>query len=178
MDGWLEGMNRNLGDKVQKIMEAEEKWGTALKLFLLTFLSFAFRGSGCFIVSPLDRKPCVYFEGTYIAKHSFSGPRALVWAQFQGNVAEAQLTHQTNSFSEAEILNLCLHYIPLRQLEQHFSMERHLNEIQFIQNPAAQLLTRTHSREHIAPVLQNLHQHSVPQQIHFKLFFFTNKTPN
>ena len=50
-----------------------------------------------------------------------------------------------------------------------------LNKLQYVQNSAARLLTSTRSREHITPVLQNLHWLPVKQRIHFKTLLITYK---
>ncbi|XP_068599205.1 uncharacterized protein [Brachionichthys hirsutus] len=50
-----------------------------------------------------------------------------------------------------------------------------LHKLQYIQNSAARLLTHTRSREHITPVLKNLHWLPVPQRIQFKVLLITFK---
>lgn len=50
-----------------------------------------------------------------------------------------------------------------------------LNKLQYIQNSAARLLTHTRSRDHITPVLQNLHWLPVPYRIKFKILLLTHK---
>ncbi|XP_010792557.1 uncharacterized protein, partial [Notothenia coriiceps] len=53
-----------------------------------------------------------------------------------------------------------------------------LNKLQHIQNSAARLLTHTRSRDHITPILQNLHWLPVRQRIHFKVLLITYKALN
>ncbi|XDV31632.1 hypothetical protein PO909_002599 [Leuciscus waleckii] len=50
-----------------------------------------------------------------------------------------------------------------------------LNKLQYIQNSAARLLTHTRTRDHITPVLKNLHWLPVPQRIQFKILLLTHK---
>ncbi|KAK0134910.1 hypothetical protein N1851_029372 [Merluccius polli] len=50
-----------------------------------------------------------------------------------------------------------------------------LHKLQYIQNSAARLLTHTRSRDHITPILQNLHWLPVPQRIQFKILLLTHK---
>ena len=51
-----------------------------------------------------------------------------------------------------------------------------LNKLQYVQNSAARLLTNTRSREHITPVLHDLHWLPVKQRIQFKILLTTYKT--
>ncbi|XP_075963092.1 uncharacterized protein LOC142966290 [Anarhichas minor] len=51
----------------------------------------------------------------------------------------------------------------------HGTSSKILNKLQYIQNSAARLLTHTRSRDHITPVLQNLHWLPVPQRIQYKI---------
>uniref|UniRef100_A0A3B3HFP9 Reverse transcriptase domain-containing protein n=1 Tax=Oryzias latipes TaxID=8090 RepID=A0A3B3HFP9_ORYLA len=52
---------------------------------------------------------------------------------------------------------------------------RIINKMQYIQNSAARLLTHTSSREHITPVLQDLHWLPIAQRIKFKVLLMTFK---
>ena len=53
-----------------------------------------------------------------------------------------------------------------------------LNKLQYVQNSAARLLTSTRRRDHITPVLQNLHWLPVKQRIEFKVLLTTYKAIN
>ncbi|XP_075934503.1 uncharacterized protein LOC142934035 isoform X2 [Anarhichas minor] len=57
----------------------------------------------------------------------------------------------------------------------HGTSSKILNKLQYIQNSAARLLTHTRSRDHITPVLQNLHWLPVPQRIEYKILLLTHK---
>lgn len=50
-----------------------------------------------------------------------------------------------------------------------------LQKLQYVQNSAARLLTHTRSRDHITPVLQQLHWLPIQQRIHFKILLITYK---
>ena len=50
-----------------------------------------------------------------------------------------------------------------------------LQKLQYVQNSAARLLTRTRSRDHITPVLRQLHWLPIQQRIHFKILLNTYK---
>ncbi|XP_068561742.1 LOW QUALITY PROTEIN: uncharacterized protein [Cebidichthys violaceus] len=50
-----------------------------------------------------------------------------------------------------------------------------INKLQYIQNSAARLLSHSRTRDHITPVLQNLHWLSIQQIIHFKILLITYK---
>uniref|UniRef100_A0A8P4G516 Reverse transcriptase domain-containing protein n=1 Tax=Dicentrarchus labrax TaxID=13489 RepID=A0A8P4G516_DICLA len=50
-----------------------------------------------------------------------------------------------------------------------------LNKLQYIHNSAARMLTHTRTRDHITPILQNLHWLPVPQRIQFKILLLTHK---
>ncbi|XP_073328899.1 uncharacterized protein [Pagrus major] len=81
------------------------------------------------------------------------------------------------SFSAAETL---IHAFITSRLDYcnsilYGSSSKVLNKLQYIQNSAARLLTHTRSREHITPVLQNLHWLPVPHRINFKLLLLTHK---
>ncbi|KAM4611601.1 SLAM family member 9 [Polymixia lowei] len=53
-----------------------------------------------------------------------------------------------------------------------------LNKLQYVQNSAARLLTNTRSREHITPVLHDLHWLPIKFRIHFKILITTYKALN
>ena len=53
-----------------------------------------------------------------------------------------------------------------------------LQKLQYVQNSAARLLTHTGSRQHITPVLQQLHWLPVQQRIHYKVLLITYKALN
>ncbi|XP_060780506.1 NACHT, LRR and PYD domains-containing protein 3-like [Neoarius graeffei] len=53
-----------------------------------------------------------------------------------------------------------------------------LQKLQYVQNSAAQLLTRSPSREHITSVLRQLHWLPIKQRIHFKILLITYKALN
>ncbi|XDV49973.1 hypothetical protein PO909_019111 [Leuciscus waleckii] len=53
-----------------------------------------------------------------------------------------------------------------------------LQKLQYVQNSAARLLTHTRSRDHITPVLQQLHWLPVQQRIHYKVLLITYKALN
>lgn len=53
--------------------------------------------------------------------------------------------------------------------------ERQLHKLQFAQNAAARMLTRTRKFDHVTPVLQRLHWLPVRYRIHFKLLLLTWK---
>ena len=53
-----------------------------------------------------------------------------------------------------------------------------LNKFQYVQNSAARLLTSTRRRDHITPVLQNLHWLPVKYRIQFKILLTTYKAIN
>ncbi|XP_073709407.1 uncharacterized protein [Misgurnus anguillicaudatus] len=53
-----------------------------------------------------------------------------------------------------------------------------LHKLQYVQNSAARLLTHTRSRDHITPVLQQLHWLPVQQRIHYKVLLITYKALN
>ncbi|XP_060773433.1 uncharacterized protein LOC132883614 isoform X2 [Neoarius graeffei] len=53
-----------------------------------------------------------------------------------------------------------------------------LQKLQYVQNSAAQLLTRSPSREHITPVLRQLHWFPIKQRVHFKILLITYKALN
>uniref|UniRef100_A0A1A7ZJD1 Reverse transcriptase domain-containing protein n=1 Tax=Nothobranchius furzeri TaxID=105023 RepID=A0A1A7ZJD1_NOTFU len=53
-----------------------------------------------------------------------------------------------------------------------------LQKLQYIQNSAALLLTYTRSRDHITPVLKQLHWLPVSYRIHYKLLLITYKCLN
>ena len=50
-----------------------------------------------------------------------------------------------------------------------------LQKLQYVQNSAARLLTHTRSREHITPILRQLHWLPIQQRIHFKILLTTYK---
>ncbi|CAL9690879.1 unnamed protein product [Knipowitschia caucasica] len=52
----------------------------------------------------------------------------------------------------------------------------HLQKLQYIQNSAARLLTHTRSRDHITPVLKQLHWLPVPYRIQYKVLLLTYKS--
>lgn len=58
------------------------------------------------------------------------------------------------------------------------SSSKVLNKLQYIQNSAARLLTYTRSRDHITPVLQNLHWLPITYRIQFKILLLTFKSLN
>ncbi|KAK0151579.1 hypothetical protein N1851_007117 [Merluccius polli] len=58
------------------------------------------------------------------------------------------------------------------------SSSKVLNKLQYIQNSAARLLTHTRSRDHITPVLQNLHWLPITHRIQFKILLLTHKALN
>ncbi|XP_029929809.1 LOW QUALITY PROTEIN: uncharacterized protein LOC115374818 [Myripristis murdjan] len=81
------------------------------------------------------------------------------------------------SFSAAEIL---IHAFITSRLDYcnsilYGSSSKVLNKLQYIQNSAARLFTHTRSRDHITPVLQQLHWLPIPQRIHFKILLLTYK---
>ena len=51
-----------------------------------------------------------------------------------------------------------------------------IDKLQYVQNCAARLVTRTRSSEHITPVLQRLHWLPVKQRITYKIVLLTYKT--
>ena len=53
-----------------------------------------------------------------------------------------------------------------------------IDKLQYVQNCAARLVTRTQSSEHITPVLQRLHWLPVRQQITYKILLLKNKALN
>ncbi len=53
-----------------------------------------------------------------------------------------------------------------------------LQKLQYVQNSAARLLTRSPSRDHITPILRQLHWLPVKQRIHFKILLITYKALN
>ena len=53
-----------------------------------------------------------------------------------------------------------------------------LQKLQYVQNSAAHLLSRSNFREHITPLLQKLHWLPVKQRIHFKILLITFKALN
>ena len=55
------------------------------------------------------------------------------------------------------------------------SSSKVLNKLQYIQNSVARLLTHTRSRDHITPVLQNLHWLPITHRIQFKIILLTFK---
>ncbi|KAB5528772.1 hypothetical protein PHYPO_G00144010 [Pangasianodon hypophthalmus] len=57
-----------------------------------------------------------------------------------------------------------------------YGLPSRLNRLQYIQNSAARLLTRTSSCEHITPVLKDLHWLPIPQRIQFKLLTIVYKS--
>ena len=60
----------------------------------------------------------------------------------------------------------------------HGTTSKVLNKLQYVQNSAARLLTNTRSRDHITPVLRDLHWLPVKQRIHFKTLITTYKALN
>ncbi len=54
----------------------------------------------------------------------------------------------------------------------------HLNKLQRLQNSAARVITFTRKREHITPVLYDLHWLRVRQRIMLKIFLLTDKALN
>ena len=60
----------------------------------------------------------------------------------------------------------------------HGTTAKTLNKLQYIQNSAARLLTSTRSRDHITPVLRDLHWLPVKYRIEFKLLLTTYKSLN
>ncbi|XP_064197248.1 uncharacterized protein LOC135257969 [Anguilla rostrata] len=84
------------------------------------------------------------------------------------------------SFSAAETL---IHAFITSRLDYYNSIlhaitTKVLNKLQYIQNTAARLLTSTRSRDHISPVLQDLHWLPVKQRIEFKILLTTYKALN
>ena len=55
---------------------------------------------------------------------------------------------------------------------------KNLNKLQHVQNSAARLLTHTRSRDHITPVLHDLHWLPVKQRIQYKILITTYKALN
>ena len=51
-----------------------------------------------------------------------------------------------------------------------------LNKLQYIQNSAARLLTSTRSRDHITPILRDLHWLPIKHRIEFKILLTTYKS--
>uniref|UniRef100_A0A3B1IDG0 Reverse transcriptase domain-containing protein n=1 Tax=Astyanax mexicanus TaxID=7994 RepID=A0A3B1IDG0_ASTMX len=53
-----------------------------------------------------------------------------------------------------------------------------LQKLQYVQNSAARMLTRSPIRQHITPVLRQLHWLPIKQRIHFKILLITYKALN
>ena len=58
------------------------------------------------------------------------------------------------------------------------SPKTYVSKLQRVQNAAARLITGTKMREHITPVLKNLHWLPVKQRIHYKILTFVYKALN
>lgn len=149
-------------------MEAREKWDKALKLSLLTFLlpAFYIQGQPLLHSWPSDRKPCVYFEGTHIAKEFLAvapGP-----CSERSSVEIFRMLNRLIKQTLSLLLKPWIHAF----LTSHFD---NWNSDSPRHNTSINFNTPRHSGEHITPVLHNLHQLPVPQQIHFKLLFFTDQ---
>lgn len=56
--------------------------------------------------------------------------------------------------------------------------KKELSRLQYVQNSAARLLTRTNRRAHITPILEALHRLSVSLRINFKILVLTFRALN
>ena len=82
--------------------------------------------------------------------------------QFLTKEATKQLVHAL-VISRIDFCNSLLYSLP----------DVHTNKLQRIQNSAARLITRTKCREHITPILKQLHWLPVKSRINYKILLLT-----
>ncbi|XP_076841983.1 uncharacterized protein LOC143486075 [Brachyhypopomus gauderio] len=126
--------------------------------------------------SPLVRNLGIYMDPTlsfkshinHVVKTSFFHLRNIARLRSTLPTSAAETLVHAFITSRLDYCNSILYGLPSSVLQKP----------QYVQNSAARLLTGSPSRQHITPVLRQLHWLPIKQRIHFKILLFTYKALN
>ncbi len=96
---------------------------------------------------------------------------------------QLRLLSKAKSFLSFKNLEKVIHAFITSKLDycnSHYTgiSQTALSRLQLVQNAAARLLTRSHKRDHITPVLQSLHWLPVRYRVDFKILLIVHKSLN